>query len=77
MNSFFNKEYNIVTYKIFNHIFPYNMVKKHLRTIGNSYDIIIPKLYLEEMGINPILHDVEIEVKDKVLHVQKAEDKQY
>lgn len=51
------------------------MIKKHLRNIGNSYGIIIPKLYLEEMGINPVLHDVEIEVKDKVLHVKKAEDR--
>ena len=51
------------------------MVQKHLRTIGNSYGIIIPKLYLEEMGINPILHDVDIEVKDKVLHVKKVDKK--
>lgn len=49
------------------------MVKKSLRAIGGSYGIIIPKLYLEEMGINPVLHDVEIEVKDKVLMVKKAE----
>ncbi|MBO6273213.1 hypothetical protein J6O48_10615 [bacterium] len=51
------------------------MVRKKIQAIGSSYGIIIPKLYLEEMGINPVLHDVEIEVKDKVLHVKKAEDK--
>ncbi len=51
------------------------MVRKSLRPIGGSYGVIIPKLYLEEMGINPILHDVDIEVKDKVLIVKKL-DKQ-
>ena len=47
------------------------MVRKSLRPIGGSYGVIIPKLYLEEMGINPVLHDVDIEVKDKVLIVKK------
>ena len=51
------------------------MVRKSLRPIGGSYSVIIPKLYLEEMGINPVLHDVDIEVKDKVLIVKKL-DKQ-
>lgn len=51
------------------------MVRKSLRTIGNSYGLIIPKLYLEEMGINPVLHDVDIEVKDKVLTVKKIDKK--
>ena len=49
------------------------MVRKSLRPIGGSYGIIIPKLYLEEMGINPVLHDVDIEVKDKVLMVKNLE----
>ncbi|MBO6086882.1 hypothetical protein J6P92_00870 [bacterium] len=49
------------------------MVKKSLRAIGGSYGIIIPKIYLEEMGINPVLHDVELELKDKILHVKKSE----
>ena len=49
------------------------MVRRHLNMIGNSFGLIIPRIYLEEMGINPVLHDVEIEVKDKVLHVKKAE----
>lgn len=52
------------------------MVRKKIQAIGTSYGIIIPKLYLEEMGVNPVLHDVEIEVRDKILHVKKAEDKQ-
>ena len=51
------------------------MVRRKLQSIGTSYGIIIPKLYLEEMGINPVLHDVDIEVKDKVLIVKKL-DKQ-
>ena len=50
------------------------MLRRHLNTIGNSFGIIIPKIYLEEMEVNPVLHDVEIEVKDKVLHVRKAEE---
>ena len=51
------------------------MVKKSLRQIGGSYGIIIPKIYLEEMGINPVLHEVELEMKDKILHVKKAKEK--
>ena len=49
------------------------MLRRHLNIIGNSFGIIIPKIYLEEMGINPVLHDVEIEVRNKVLLVRKAE----
>lgn len=49
------------------------MVRKPLRPIGGSYGIIIPKLYLEEMGVNPVLHDVDIEVKDKALIVKKVD----
>ncbi len=49
------------------------MVRRKLQTIGTSYGIIIPKLYMEEMGLNPVLHDVDIEVKDKVLMVKKLE----
>ncbi len=49
------------------------MVRRNLTQIGNSYGIIIPKLYMEEMGINPVLHDVDIEVKDKVLMVKKID----
>lgn len=51
------------------------MVRRKLQAIGTSYGIIIPKLYLEEMGINPVLHDVDIEVKDKVLTVKKIDKK--
>lgn len=51
------------------------MVKKHLRPIGGSYGLIIPKIYLEEMGINPVLDDVEIEVENKILKVKKANKK--
>lgn len=59
-------------------LFYYNealMVRRKLQAIGTSYGIIIPKLYLEEMGINPVLHDVDIEVKDKVLTVKKIDKK--
>ena len=50
------------------------MVHKKIQSIGTSYGIIIPKLYWEEMGINPIVHkDVEIEVQDKKLIVKKLD----
>ncbi len=49
------------------------MVRRNLRPIGGSYGLIIPKIYLQEMGVNPVLHDVDIEVKDKVLLVKKLE----
>lgn len=52
------------------------MIKKKLTSTGNSYGIIIPKIFLQEMGINPILdNEVELEVVDKVLRIKKA-DKQ-
>ncbi|MBP3924712.1 hypothetical protein J6E39_05665 [bacterium] len=51
------------------------MLIRSLTAIGNSYGIIIPKIYLEEMGVNPILDNVELEIRDKILHVKKAEKK--
>lgn len=52
------------------------MIKKKLTTIGNSFGIVIPKIFLQEMGINPIMDpEVELEVADKVLRIKKA-DKQ-
>jgi len=51
------------------------MLIRSLTAIGNSYGIIIPKIILEQMGINPVLDDVELEIRDKVLHVKKAEKK--
>ncbi len=51
------------------------MVRKKIQQIGSSFGIIIPKIYLEEMGVNPILDNVELEIRDKILHVKKAEKK--
>lgn len=52
------------------------MVHKKLVQIGNSYYVIIPRLFLEEMGINPVLNnEVELEVIDKALRVKKADKK--
>lgn len=53
------------------------MIKKNLRTIGGSFGVVIPKVFLQEMGIdNPALTpEVELEVVDKVLHIKKAEKK--
>ncbi|MBP3924713.1 hypothetical protein J6E39_05670 [bacterium] len=51
------------------------MVRKKIQQIGSSYGIIIPKIFFEDMGVNPILDDVELEIRDKILHVKKAEKK--
>ncbi len=49
------------------------MIRKPLRAIGNSWGVIIPKIYLEELGINPVLHDVNLEIVDGVLKITKAQ----
>lgn len=50
------------------------MARKKLTLIGNSYYVIIPKLFLEDMGINPVINnEVELEVVNKVLHVKKID----
>ena len=49
------------------------MLRKSLTTIVNSWCVIIPKIYLEELGINPVLHDVNLEITDGALKITKAE----
>lgn len=49
------------------------MVRKSLRTIGGSWGVIIPKIYLEELGINPLLHDVNLEIIDGALKITKTD----
>lgn len=49
------------------------MIRKPLRPIGGSYGVIIPKIYLEEMGINPVLDDVYLDVQDGILTIKKAD----
>lgn len=49
------------------------MIKKTLTAIGNSWGVIIPKIYLEELGINPLLHDVNLEIIDGALKITKTD----
>lgn len=50
------------------------MIKKRLTTIGSSFGVIIPKIFLEEMGIeNPIMTpDIEMEIDNGVLKIKKS-----
>lgn len=46
---------------------------KKLTQIGNSFGLIIPKPFLEAMGINPVLDKIEVELENKVLKIKKAD----
>lgn len=48
------------------------MIKK-LTQIGTSFGFIIPKAFLEIMGINPVLDKIEVELENKVLKIKKAD----
>ncbi len=50
------------------------MVRKKLVEIGNSYYVIIPRLFMEQMGINPVINnEVDLEVIDKILRIKKID----
>ena len=44
---------------------------KKLRTIGNSWGLIIPLPILELLKVNPVLDDVELVVEKDVLTIKK------
>lgn len=44
---------------------------KKLRTIGNSWRLIIPLPILELLKVNPVLDDVELVVEKDVLTIKK------
>lgn len=44
---------------------------KKLRTIGNSWGLIIPLPILELLKVNPVLDDLELVVEKDVLTIKK------
>lgn len=49
-------------------------MKKSLRTMGNSWGIVITKTMLEHMEINPVKDEVEIIFQDKAILLKKASE---
>lgn len=49
---------------------------KKLRTIGNSWGLIIPLSILELMKINPVLDEVELIVEKDILTIKKYSNKE-
>ncbi len=47
---------------------------KKLTQIGNSWGVIIPKAFLEVMGINPVKDKIDVDMENKVLKIQKAKE---
>lgn len=48
-------------------------MKKRLFQSGNAWVLLIQKAFLQLMDINPETDEVEIDIKDKVMYVKKAE----
>lgn len=46
-------------------------IKKNLRQIGNSYGVILPKLILEMVNINPVLDEVELYIENNEIRIRK------
>lgn len=47
------------------------MIEKKLRSIGNSWGVIIPKAIIEGLGINPVLDKVEIYLENNEIRIRK------
>lgn len=47
-------------------------IKKNLRQIGNSYGVILPKLILEMVNINPVLDEVELYIENNEIRIRKV-----
>jgi len=47
------------------------MFKKNLRGIGNSWGVIIPKVFIENLGINPVLDKVELYLENDEIRIRK------
>lgn len=47
------------------------MIEKRLRNIGNSWGIILPKLILDGLGINPVLDKVELYIENDEIRIRK------
>ncbi len=49
------------------------MMKKRIIPIGgNSWGIILPKAILEALGINPMLHELSLEIEPDGIKLKKV-----
>ena len=49
------------------------MIEKKLVQIGGSWGIVIPKLILDGLNINPVIDKVELYLKDDEIHIRKIQ----
>ncbi len=51
-------------------------MRRKFQTLGNSWGIIMPRMVLDILKINPVLHDLDMEVENDriVLKKIKKED---
>ena len=47
------------------------MFHKKLRTMGGSWGLVIPKMILEALGINPVLDEVTLIMEPDGLKIKK------
>ena len=47
------------------------MIHKKLRQSGNSWALVIPKVILEAMNINPVLNEICIEIEGDAIKLRK------
>ena len=47
------------------------MFKKNLRSIGNSWGVIIPKVFIENLNINPVTDRVELYLENNEIRIKK------
>ena len=48
-------------------------MKRKLSRSGNGWSIFVPKVIIELLGLNPEADQIEMEVENKTLKIQKAE----
>ena len=48
------------------------MIIKKLSNIGNSWGLIIPKVLLEALNINPVRDEVSIEIESDGIKIKKV-----
>ncbi len=48
------------------------MLKKKITSIGNSWGVIIPKVILDCLNINPVRDEVTIEIEPDGIKIKKA-----
>lgn len=48
-------------------------MKKKLYKSGNAWVLLIQRAFLQLLDLNPETDEVEIDIKDKVMYVKKAE----